>query len=75
MAIIVSQQFVAFVITSSSCWIRSSKSKEGPGVGLVGGGACGCSGSQGLDAVFQVPFNLIVSTGFDIWTLFRAHLS
>ena len=76
MDIILSLQFLDFVISSSSCLIRGCKSKEeGLAVGWVGGGDRDCSGSLGLNEVLEALFKVIVSVGFEIWSWFRTHLS
>ena len=74
MDIMVSRQFFAFV-TSSSCFIRDSKSEEGPDVVWVDGESFGCSCGWDLDIVRGALFKVIVIEGFYIWALFRTQLS
>ena len=66
--IIVSREFFAFVISSSSCLTRVSKSEwEGLEVGRLGG----WSGSRDLVVVIDALFRVILIEGFDIWALPR----
>ena len=75
MDIIVSRQFLAFVISSSSCLTRVSKSEEEDlEMGRLGGEPRGWSGSRDLDVVLDSLFRVIVIESFDIWALFRAQL-
>ena len=75
MYIIVSRQFLAFVISSSSCLTLVSKfEEEGLEVGRFGGERRGSSGNRCLDVVVQALFRVIVIEGFDNWALFRAQL-
>ena len=76
MDIIASRQLLAFVICSSGCLIKVSKSQEeGLEVGRLGGEPRGWSGNQDLDVVLEALFRVIVIEGFDSWALFRAQLS
>ena len=73
---IVSRQFFAFVISSSSCLTRVSKSEgEGLEVDRLSGGPRGWSDNQDLVVVLEALFRVIAIEGFDIWALPRAQVS
>ena len=75
MDMIVSWQFFAFVISSSSCLTRDSKSEESvPEVGWVGGPRC-WSGGRDLVVVLEALFRVIVIEDLDNWALPRAQVS
>ena len=69
---IVSRPSLALVISSSNCRTRVSRSKEGPDIVWVDGGAYGDSISRDRDVVLDVLFEVIVTLGLDIWILSRA---
>ena len=72
---IISRQLVTFVVSSSSCLTRNSKSKGSvPEVDWVGGPHC-LSGSRGLDLVLETLFRVIVIEVFDIWAVPREQVS
>ena len=60
------------LIISSKGWTRVSRSREGPDVVCVDGGACGDSVSWGRFVVFKVLFKVIVTLILNIWILHRA---
>ena len=73
---IVSRQFFAFVISSSICLTRVSKSEEeGLEVGWLGGIPRGGSGNRDLVVLLEVLFRVNVMEVFDIWALLRAQVS
>ena len=68
---IISRLSLAFVISSSNCLTRFSRSEEGADVVWFDGGARGDSVNGDRDVVLEDLFKVIVTLGFNIWILPR----